>query len=448
MRALGSRDNNRNEIMSLNVQMNSRRGRVRRRSLVSNGGKALSAAFMVALLGGCDGILDVSLPGQTEIGELANPRGAQLLVVSAQGDFECAYNRYVRQSGLISGELLGSLRAITDIPYMERNVLPIHTGFGESNCASGASLYTPLAIARFAADDATARVEEFSAAELPNREALLARAALFAGYSYAVLGEGFCEAAFDGGPALTPQQIFELAENRFTKAIEAASVSGQSDLLNAARVGRARVRLPLGNAAGAAQDASQVPPGFTFYVTRSNAEGRRQNQVYMDNYRSETVTVGTKYWNVEWEGVPDPRVAVEDMDRVTGGDNQTRLVRQLKYTAPEAPIRLASYTEAQLIRAEVEGGQVAVGIINALHAAVGLPPFVSDDPEEIRQQVIEQRRRELFLEGHRMGDLRRFGGFAEWAEHGQPHPYANLTFGSTSCFPLPDVERANNPNIS
>lgn len=408
---------------------------------------SLVVVLMTLGVASCDGFLDVELPGEIEARELDNPQMAQLLVRSAQGDFECAYSRYVRQSGLLTGELLGSLLSLINVPYLERRVESHHTGFGESTCETSASLYTPLSTARFSADDALERLARFSDADVPDRAALQARAALYAGYSYAVFGEGFCRAAFDGGPAASPAETLRLARDRFTQAIEFAAQAGDTEVLYAAHVGRARVRMSLGEVHEAAEDARMVPAGFAFYVTRSDADARRRNAVYEDNYRSEIIIVGPRYWDVRWQGVSDPRVSVTDAGRLAGGDNQTPLWYQTKYTAPSSPIRLASHEEAQLIIAEVEGGQSALDIINAFHEAADIPPFESSDADEILHHVIDERRRELYLEGHRMGDLRRFGGFAEWAEHGQNHPFQGLTFGNTDCFPLPDVEIANNPNL-
>jgi starch-binding outer membrane protein, SusD/RagB family len=62
-------------------------------------------------------------------------------------------------------------------------------------------------------------------------------------------------------------------------------------------------------------------------------------------------------------------------------------------------------------------------------------------------QLVEERRRELFLEGHRLGDIRRYN-LAMSPAAGTAYPGGGGTYGSQSCFPLPDVERINNPNIS
>ena len=61
-----------------------------------------------------------------------------------------------------------------------------------------------------------------------------------------MLGTDFCTAAADVGPEMQPAESFTLAEQRFTTAIEAATRANTPNLLNAARLGRARVRLFMG----------------------------------------------------------------------------------------------------------------------------------------------------------------------------------------------------------
>jgi hypothetical protein len=64
----------------------------------------------------------------------------------------------------------------------------------------------------------------------------------------------------------------------------------------------------------------------------------------------------------------------------------------------------------------------------------------------VKAQIVEERRRELYLEGHRLGDLRRLN-IALTPATGSAYPGGGA-YGSLSCFPLPDVERINNPNIA
>ena len=93
------------------------------------------------------------------------------------------------------------------------------------------------------------------------------------------------------------------------------------------------------------------------------------------------------------------------------------------------------------------GGQTAVGIINVLHARVGLPSFQSTAETVIQAQVQEERRRELFVEGHRLFDTIRFNIPLKPAV-GAPFPNGGGTYGANKCLPLPDIERLNNPGIA
>jgi hypothetical protein len=61
------------------------------------------------------------------------------------------------------------------------------------------------------------------------------------------------------------------------------------------------------------------------------------------------------------------------------------------------------------------------------------------------QHIIQERRRELFLEGHRLYDFRRFN-LPLTPAPGTLYPKGG-EYGTTTCLPLPDIERVNNPNI-
>lgn len=395
------------------------------------------------MLGACD--LSVTLPGETPADALEDPSVAPLLAVSAQGAFECAYTQYTLLSGLVVGEYMGSQTFLGQVPYQRRDVRPLDASFATGDCGSPTSLHTPVAQARFVADDAFDRISGFAAADVPNQTSLLALTALYAAYSYTVFGEGWCSSAFDLGPEVQPAAVLQLAKDRFTTAIDLASQAGDDDVEDAAYVGRARVEMSMGQTVEALADAQAVSPGFEYFVTRSSAADVRENNVYDRNQVELAVSVDPAFWNLMWSGAPDPRVEVTD-EGFLGQDGLTPMWFQQKYTSRSSPIRLASYTEARLIEAEVQGGATAVTIINELLVAAGLlGNFASVDPQVIQDEVQEQRRRELFLEGHRMGVLQRLGTITNFTSGS--HPFVGDTYGGMACFPLPDTERNGNPNI-
>jgi len=403
-------------------------------------GAAVLAAGMST---GCDSLLVVDVPSDVDAAALDNPAMAEVIVQGVIADFECAFANYVFLAGTLADEFMnaGSLQSYN--PYDARNVLPSWGSFSSSGCAALGGLYTPLATARFVADDAFRRLSEWTDQEVPNRSRLLATSAAYAGYSLVLFGEGFCETAIDLGPALPPAEVFREAEGRFTSAIEHAEASGTPDLAHLAYLGRARTRLNLGDMTGAAADARRIPDGFRFDATYSGVNPRRENEIHVRTARGRNASIAPDFWDLEWEGVPDPRVEVFEDPR-GGLDQLTPLWIPAKYPSESTPIPIATWEEAQLIIAEAEGGAVARDIVNDLHARVGLPPLTTTDPQEVRDHIIkEERRRQLFLQSHRLGDLIRY----DLPFPTGLHPWKGVEYGSQTCFPLPDVERFNNPNV-
>jgi starch-binding outer membrane protein, SusD/RagB family len=403
----------------------------------------LAVAVLAVACNQLDRALTVESPSRLPAKNLENPGSAPLLVQSAGVDFSCALGSYDVAAGLMSGEFVETTETASRWIYDRRVIVPSDGQYSTNTCEA-LGVYTPLSTARWTADNALTRLEGWSDVQVPNRVKLTAEAALYAGYSLILLGEGFCSATIDVGAEMTPTQLFTEAETRFTKAIAAAAMAGDSRLRYAALVGRARARIDRADKAGAAADALLVPVDFIFKLP-SGESGRTQNRVYDENNRSAGVTVAPLYRDVRYNGVPDPRVAVQDEGK-NAQDAETRLFTEKKYTALDDSIIVATGTEAQLILAEAQGGANAVTIINNLHTRVGLAgDFASSDPATILAQIIEERRRELFVQGNRLYDVNRFN-LALVPAPGLPYPKGG-SYGTQKCLPLPDVERLNNPNI-
>lgn len=416
-------------------------------------GAAIALAAMALAAGGCDALdnaLEVEAASRIPAANLNDPSRAQLLLNGAIADFECAFGAYTVMSGLVGEELVDATQTADRWPYERREVQPTDRRYGEFGCES-IGVYTPLSTARWSAESLLGRLEGWTSADLPanlNRDALVAQAALYAGYSNLLLGEGFCEGVLLGtdlvpGGVAKREQLFARAEERFSRAIDAAQAASNAELLNTARVGRARARLNQGNASGAASDAALVPPSFVKTVSASTVADRRYNRVFSQNNDAQSVSVAPEYRGLTVGGVADPRVRVVDAGRTS--TTGIRIWTQTKYGALSAPLPLATGDEAQLILAETRGGGAAVDIINALRTRAGLPAFAGGSAQDIRAAIIEERRRELFLESHHLGDVIRYGLTLRPAAG---TVYANGgTYGSTTCLPLPNVERLNNPAI-
>jgi starch-binding outer membrane protein, SusD/RagB family len=418
-----------------------------RRSPLGTSKALLLIPVLLMALPACDALdslLSVEAPGDVEEQDLETPASANVLVAGAVADFECALAHYTVAGGLIGSELTDAQQTAAQWDFDRRTITAEGGWYATSSCSARLGAYTPISTARWFADYTREKLEAWTDEEVANRQGLIATTHAYSGYSMVLMGEGFCSAAFDAGPELSRDEIFELAVERFTSAIQEATASGDTQIRLMALVGRARALLNLGRLAEAADDARGVPEGFVKYANYSTESSRSENNVFVMINRSGFASVYDAFRGVEVAGVPDTRVDVVDTGE-TGPNNQTVIWAQQKYPTAGSNIPIARWAEAQLIIAEAEGGQTAVGIINELRDRAGLPPFSSDDETEIRNQVIEERQRELFLESHHLGDLIRYDLPLDPAP-GTPFVNGGV-YGDLRCMPLPDVERLNNPNI-
>ena len=418
----------------------------------------LIAAFLAGVsLAGCSDLLEQNAPSRVLEEDLQDPASSKLLVDGARAAFGCAYQAYATASGLVSDEMEDTQLGAAGWDYDRRSIVTVGI-YADAVCETSQlfGIYRPLQTARYQSEYAFVTIEPYPDAEVPNKTTLLATAALYAGYSYILLGEGFCTTAVSsptellnasGGAELESSDMFEAAESWFTQAITIGTTAGAgaAPIVSAAYVGRARARLNLGRLAEARADAVLVPAGFVFNVPYSPATGYSQNLLARRQRDFLLYGIAPTYRDLTFAGVPDPRTAVTNTGQ-RGADGVSTVWVANKYVDQTTPIALAKYAEAQLIIAEIDGGQAAVTIINALHTAAGLPAFSSSNEAEIQAQVIQERDRELFLEGHRMWSIRRHDLPLNPAI-GTPYPIKGGTYGDTRCFPLPDIERNNNPAL-
>jgi hypothetical protein len=396
--------------------------------------------------------LEEANPGQLQTSTLYVPTNAQLLVSGAIGDFECAFSRYAVGSGVLMDELANAISSSNTFDY-DRRTLPSNSTYGTNTCNSTLQVpgvYTPLSTARASADTIAARLEGWTDAEVANRTKLIGQSYAYGGYSIVLLGEGMCTAAINLSPEMTPAQMFAAAKTRFDKAITAATTAGDATTLKFATMGRARTLQDLGQLAAAATDAATITDNtFVVNITVDATNARRQNSVYAATVLNFFYTVDPSFQGLTFGGVPDPRVSVINSGRT--GTNGAPVWQASKGLVATAPMAITRWSEAQLIQAEnfVATGDLnsAINIINALHTKAGIPAYdgTGQTAAQVLAQIIDERRREFFLEGHRLGDVRRYSLPLNPAA-GTTFPNGG-TYGTQTCFPLPDVERINNPNI-
>ena len=411
-----------------------------------------AAVIGLIALSGCgvlDSLVDVDAPSRIIADVLETPQNASRLLDGAVADFECAFGGYIVFMGAFSDELRWANGTEAWASLDSRNLT--ESGFASpqstGTCDQPADgevpgLYKSLSTARYQADHLLDLLAQWGI-QVSNAEEIKATAAAFSGYSHLLLGESMCTAAFDLGPELEPDQIFDRAEQRFTTALASAGTNTQ--LQGLARIGRARTRLDRTDLAGAKSDAELVAPAFQWNAEFSTIAPRRQNQVFVRHVRSEFVTIQEPF-----RVLNDPRVPVANTGRLS--PLGIPLWISPKYPAANSSVRLASWVEAQLILAEAELGAnntvAAVDAINRVRTrpGVGLTPFSSSDAAAIRTQLLQERMAEFFLESQRHGDVRRLDLPLDPAA-GVPYPVGGGSYGAQRCVPLPLVERLNNPNI-
>jgi starch-binding outer membrane protein, SusD/RagB family len=427
------------------------------------------ALVLVAAAGmsACDRLdraLEVEAPAFIDANDMNDPQNARLLVTGAIADFDCALGAYIVNGGLLGNELRDASVTAARFSLDSRNIDDT-SPYGTGACTSNPpGVYVPLATALWTSANALSKLEQWSDTEiLPvgstiapavYKNSLVAQAAAYSGYAHVLMGEGFCSAVItELGPEVTSQQVFQAAEARFTQAITAAEAGNVPDIRNMALLGRARTRLNLGNLTGAAADARallQAAPQYVRNATASSASSRRWNRIGAEFFGG-NITVEPSYRGLTVEGVPDTRVNAINTN-TNGHDGASPVWVVAKYGATRSadhrnrPIPIATWREAHLIIAEAEGGMEAVNRVNLLRAHHGLPAYTgATTPEAIRALIIQERARELYLEGHHLNDLRRFD-LPNTPATGTSYRQGG-SYGSVRCFPLPAVEKSNNPNF-
>lgn len=435
--------------------------------------------LLAALAIGCDlgGILDVDLPGRVAEEALDDATLARVLTNGVIADAECSWNTYSAAASHHSDEWIPSSGNLNMRNWGQRKIRADDALLGKGTCLGNYGLYTPLQTARYQAQDVFNRLAGFTPA-VAGKDSLQAITRAYGAFAIVALGEGFCQVTMDAGPIMTKAEVLTVAEQWFTEAMTLAGST--TDIVNMARVGRARARIGLGNWAGAIADASAVPAGYTKNVTRDTNQQRRWNYVF--EYLTSTaggfnrhgsvspafrdMTVDANGLHTQNSGTVDPRLRAFTNNQLSF-DFATIHWTIDKYASRTSPLPLATYKEAQLYLAEAYAQRngagdllSAVAIIDARHTAAGLPTWTGGataTQAQVISHILGERSRELFAEGgHRLNDMLRYRDTAYnipfKGEAGSVHPngvdQTGDVYGDTTCFPLPLVESSGNPNIS
>lgn len=446
--------------------------------------RAVSLAALVGVTGaGCSDFLEVTNPGAIENPTLDNPQYLQLMYDGVVGDFQPAYAWTAFFSGAFTDELRMHHSFFENFDIDERAVT-------DNNGTYALAVFNGLHRARFMADTVAGRYRALlgDSAEADPR---YPNTLMFAGYAWTLLGEQMCQTRIGGaGAALQPSELFAQAIARFDAAIAAAAEvrAGAADITNAAtrariiagadsaenvaRVGAARASLNAGNTAAAIAYAQAVTPA---YVSNDNPGFRYDVNYRQGNSFSETRRMGNPFWEFlsaggSWvsisgtgfENLNDPRVphgTAGDISVSGGGAfivpnsprsfnthdgtvEGARFVGSSGAAGTESSIRLASAIEARYIIAEAQGlTGPNLAFLNEQRAIGNQLPLIAPTEAEYMAALREQRSREFFVDGHRLGDLRRYEalyGVDLWPT-GSMYG-SERTFGTQKCWPTPVSE--------
>lgn len=407
-------------------------------------------AMAALALSGCDSLLDVESDPQTV--DADSPVSLSAALVGATADLFQSYDSFIVWAGLFNDEFVNSGTAPGIQAWDRRDVDADCCGGVGRGSSIGGGNYGLLQRAVAISDIQQERLAAGDFAEYPEGGTDAEEYALFSaytGFAKTWIGDLWCSTAFGGmGPELATTEVYAAAEAEFTQAIDAAGAA--EDIRQLALAGRARVRLFMGDESGALQDAQQVDPDFEYFANYSTASFEQRNRIHFRTWDFANWSVGPAFRDltIDGTGTPDPRVQLA-LDPRPAFEPSQPLYAPLKVSSPSTSLRIASGEEARYIIAEIQGGQTAVDIINEIRAEHGISIAwtpTGSPADEILLKVIDERKRTLFLEGVRQGDLRRYleryglDLFPTSTPQGFP-------MGNQTCIPLPEVERNNNPDL-
>lgn len=397
----------------------------------------------LATIAAC-GILDVSNPGPQADESLNVPTALAGLVTGMSFDLSRAIDATTQNTAVMADELFhgGS--------YADQGLY--NRGIIRPDGVNG--MWGSMHRARWVAEAGIERIKKVLGADF-DKNALSARAYIYAGLANRTLGELTCEAVYDGGAAQDFKTHFSRAEQHFTEAIRIASgLTGaiRDSLLRVAYGGRASVRAWQGKWTEADADARLVPIGYVFNAVFSTNTGDENNDLVFETNNRLEYTVFSTQWasvfrdpRVPWDTVKTSSGAIQN-----GQNGRTPFFRQRKFNGLGADIPMVKGTEMLMLRAEglLRAGDVAgaMALINqqrAFYSTTANPlPAITGVTTAAQAWPILQKERAavLWIENRRLWDLRRWNA--------EPPPIKDTYLDTRDkCIPISENERLSNPNL-
>ncbi len=390
-----------------------------------------AAIAVTVALAACD--LSVTNPGPIQDKFLNDPQAFDAVLNGAKRNVARAITRLGFDGDIVAGEITAG--GLQDAQLIQ----------GHLTSRNSDGNWQLMQEGRWVSEDGVRRLREVLSADDFAHSEIAAGLLLQAAYANRVLGENMCTAVFDGGPAEDFTVYFQRAEDQFTEALAIAQAIGKQDMAYGALAGRATARIWLNDWDGALADAKQVPTDYAFQEAYYDLDLQFGDA---NEYRFRQAGVPWHDWTV-WDTFAedyytqtgDARVAWEK-----DPDNPITLVYnhpfyvQLKYPELTSPINLASGREMRLLEAEYDlrKGNVApaMTLINQIRTSVvsdengqPLAAYTGTTLEDAWTALKAERKYELWLEGRRLPDLRR------WTADNTPGAMEDMA-GKSLCFPV------------
>ena len=389
----------------------------------------------------CDSFVeDIDGPVDLVVSDsLDNPEQVPFLVTGVREGFNDSYDAIAVISDLLAdvGEFTQAVDGATFPTFGDIDRAELGT---DNNTTDG--VYNAVNEYRFLADDLLRRVNE--TIEFGEDDADVQRSATFAANFHGAIARYFLGTYF-GTDRTTGGAPISTDPDNPSAPIPTAELYSQADALLATAAGsatdyeqrvintiRARIALFGGNRGQAAQFAANGMVSTDAPYTANYAPTSTNNWWIQGGRGRTQVSINDRFNEYDQD---DSRMLVEIAPPTTEGDGP--FYRQALYLNNSDPLPFATWQENALILAEADvfdGGDDndARDRINAVRASRGLDAI--DDGDAITQDVlIEARDRELFTQGQRLVDQRRFGIFH--------------IPGGFQYFPLSETERNANPNV-
>jgi hypothetical protein len=316
--------------------------------------------------------------------------------------------------------------------------------------------------ARFIAEQAITRFTEVKAPQN-----MMYQAHLWTAYAYRNLGENWCEAVIDGGPLQPGKTYFDKAIDNFSKALTLAANDAEK---RAVYGGRAAAYAWVNDWPKVIADAALVPDTYVFNINLDQTDQEYENHLYFAQANSpyRAYTIWKTWFETYFTQTGDPRTpwsrnaALPFSNASLQGYGQVPFTIQQKYKTRNDDMRLTSGWEMRLLEAEakliandVPGAMALINRVRTRNVSTTtnqpLAAWSATTGDQAWTFLKRERMIELWLEGRRLGDQRR------WDEAKRPGSIDLPDFESVStifkenprslCFEIPDSERNSNPNF-